>query len=213
MRAYDEMYLDDAMNNLGDMFDYAINFLDYEPAAFYSQFIISGVAAKFERGNPKYIAGLSGPELAGNVIYKTEGIWLDVEIWKTAARSPEYWFGWMIAYYQWYTAYSFSYIKKRGATIKRLLVYYMALHEADISKVVEVIDKIIIKSRTEDISSLKKIRMRKGITQKKLAEDSGVSLRMIQLYEQKQQDIRKAEAGTVVNIAKVLGCDVEELFN
>ena len=67
--------------------------------------------------------------------------------------------------------------------------------------------------KAADISSLKKIRKAKGITQKELAELSGASLRMIQLYEQKQQDISKAETQTLLNISKVLGCSVNALLN
>ena len=59
IRAYEETYLNDAMNNLGDMFDYALCDLGYEPEAFFSEFLISGVAECFENGNPKYVAGLS----------------------------------------------------------------------------------------------------------------------------------------------------------
>ena len=56
------------------------------------------------------------------------------------------------------------------------------------------------------------MRKASGLTQKKLSEDSGVSLRMIQLYEQKKQDINKAGAQSLVQIARVLGCDVEDLL-
>ncbi|WP_448916117.1 hypothetical protein [Eubacterium ramulus] len=41
---------------------------------------------------------------------------------------------------------------------------------------------------------------------------SRTSLRMVQLYEQRKQDIRKAEAQTLVNLSWVLGCGVEDLF-
>lgn len=78
-RAYEETYLNDAMNNLGDMLDYAICDLGYEPEKFYSQFLESEIAELFGIGAPKFIAGLSG---------------------------PEYWAGWALAYYQWYTACS-----------------------------------------------------------------------------------------------------------
>jgi hypothetical protein len=36
---------------------------------------------------------------------------------------------------------------------------------------------------------------------------------MIQLYEQKQNDIRKAQVTVVVNLANALGCDVEDLID
>lgn len=35
---------------------------------------------------------------------------------------------------------------------------------------------------------------------------------MIQLYEQKQNDISKAQVNIVLNLAKVLGCEVEDLI-
>ena len=64
MHAYPETYLNDAMNNLGNMFDYGLVDLHYDPERFYEQFLTSGVAKQFEQVNPKYVAGLSGPEPA-----------------------------------------------------------------------------------------------------------------------------------------------------
>lgn len=213
IHAYEETYLTDAMNNLGDMFDYAICDLGYEPEMFFSQFLSSGVAACFERGNPKYVAGLSGVELACEVIYRTEKKRPKVEPSEAIDKSPEYWMGWILAYYQWYSAYSFVYLNRRGLSASRVLSLYPTLHEADLSKFVSVADSIIEKSKNEDISNLKRIRQAKGITQKELARLSGVSLRMVQLYEQKQQDICKAEAQTLVNLSRALGCDASDLFN
>ena len=40
----------------------------------------------------------------------------------------------------------------------------------------------------------------------------GVTLRMIQAYEQEDQDIRKAEAQTVLALAKALGCSPETII-
>ena len=51
--AYNELYLDDAMQNLGDMIDYAVCDLGFEPDEFFGWFISSGIASRFERGNPK----------------------------------------------------------------------------------------------------------------------------------------------------------------
>lgn len=49
MHAYPETYLNDAMNNLGNMFDYGLVDLHYDPERFYEQFLTSGVAKQFER--------------------------------------------------------------------------------------------------------------------------------------------------------------------
>ena len=212
IRAYDETYLNDAMNNLGDMFDYALCDLEYEPEAFFSEFLVSGVAESFAKGNPKYVAGLSGPELAGEVISRTEGVRPSTEASEEIDKSPEYWAGWILAYYQWYTARGFAYLHKRGLTLTKILSLYPTLHEADLSKFVSVADGIIDKSKSAGESNLKQIRHAKGITQRELAEQSGVSLRIVQQYEQKQRDIQKAEAKALVAMAKVLGCSLEELF-
>ena len=98
-------------------------------------------------------------------------------------------------------------------TIQRILSMYPTLHEADLSKFVAVADEIIAKEKSAQISNLQRMRKNCGMTQKALAEKSGTSLRMVQLYEQRKQDIRKAEAQTLVNLSKVLGCGVEDLFD
>lgn len=59
---------------------------------------------------------------------------------------------------------------------------------------------------------LKKFREASGLSQSKLAETSGVSVRMIQHYEQGVKDINKAEAITVYRLAKALDCTVEDII-
>lgn len=59
---------------------------------------------------------------------------------------------------------------------------------------------------------LKKFREASGLSQSKLAEASGVSVRMIQYYEQGVKDINKAEAITVYRLAKALDCMVEDII-
>lgn len=60
---------------------------------------------------------------------------------------------------------------------------------------------------------LKTIRENKGISQKKLANLSGVNIQMIQHYEQGVRDINKAQAITVLKLAKALECNMENLIN
>ena len=66
--AYDEIYLDDAMKNLGEAFDYSATVLNIPMDEFLDMFIISGVAEQFQRGVPKFVSGLSGTELALEVL-------------------------------------------------------------------------------------------------------------------------------------------------
>ncbi|MDR3295913.1 MAG: helix-turn-helix domain-containing protein [Clostridiales Family XIII bacterium] len=211
-RAYDETYLDDAMNNLGDMFDYAVNDCGYDPEEFFGYFIVSGVAGAFERGNPKYVAGLSGPELASEVIFRTQRTRPDTPPSEDIDKSAEYWAGWSLAYYQWHTARRFDRMREAGLGLKRVLSLYPALHEADISKFVNIADRIAGKHNADVGSNLQRIRKASGMTQKKLAGESGAALRMIQLYEQRKQNINVAQAITLDRIARALGCEPGDLL-
>lgn len=60
--------------------------------------------------------------------------------------------------------------------------------------------------------ALKEERLKRGFSQSKLAEVSGVNVRMIQYYEQGYKDINKAEAMTVYKLASALGCDYTDLL-
>lgn len=72
---------------------------------------------------------------------------------------------------------------------------------------------IIERNRRKAANRLKHQRRLAGLTQRELSERSGVSLRMIQAYEQFDQDIAKAEAGSLLNLASVLGCEPAALLN
>lgn len=63
------------------------------------------------------------------------------------------------------------------------------------------------------MNNLKRIREEKGITQAQLAEASGVSLRMIQYYEQGYKDINKVQGVTLHKIAQALDCTIEDILN
>jgi DNA-binding transcriptional regulator YiaG len=210
--AYSELYLDDATNNLGDMVEFAVCDLGFDPDVFFGWFISSGIAAKFEQGNPKYVAGMSGFELAEAVLTETNVPYEKREPSYLAFKGQEYWAGWILAYYQWETGKRFADMVKDGLTLSTVLSMYI-LHEADESKFVEAANEIIARNRENRKTKLFEIRKARGFTQQQLSEASGVTLRMIQLYEQKQNDIRKAQVTVVVNLAKALGCDVEDLID
>ena len=62
-------------------------------------------------------------------------------------------------------------------------------------------------------TKLKRIRQEKGLTQKGLAEATGISLRTLQHYEQGSKDLNQAAALTVYAIAQALGIDMVELLD
>lgn len=61
-------------------------------------------------------------------------------------------------------------------------------------------------------NKLKTVRKKKGLSQIQLSENSGVSIRMIQHYEQGFRDINKAQASTIYKLARALGCSMEDII-
>lgn len=207
--AYREIYLSNAQSALGDAFDYAINTCGISGKDFVKLFITSSVSKRMENGEPSFLAGKSGIEIAAEVVSETMGKKLDIAPEEHFGRSEEYWIGWVVAYYQWYSSRRYSDIFKVLAYEDLQKMYY-TLHEADITKFVEIADERIKEFFAD--TNLKRIRMSYGCTQAELAERSGVSLRSIQMYEQRNKDINKASAETVYRISKVLGCTMEDLI-
>ena len=212
MSAYNESYLDDAMQNLGDMVEYAVCDCGYDPDEFFGWFISSGIAEKFEKGNPKFIAGMSGFELAEAVLKATNIPLPSIIPSQTDYKGREYWAGWIFAYYQWHSGRRFEDMVADGLTLSTVFGMYIH-HEADNSKFVESADAIIRRNKASRKSKLHTIRKARGFTQQQLSDASGVALRMVQLYEQKQNDLSKAQVKVVINLAKALGCEVEDLLD
>ena len=87
---------------------------------------------------------------------------------------------------------------------------YYTLHEADVTKFADIMERLMHEYFAE--TNLKRFRGYAGMTQAELARQSGVSLRSIQMYEQRNKDINKASVETVYRLAKVFNCAVEDLL-
>ncbi len=207
--AYQEIYLNKAQALLGEAFDYAINTCKIKGDNFTKHFIASTISKRIENGEPSIISGKSGIEIVIDIVKETTGKELNISPQAEFGRSIEYWIGWAIAYYQWYSGRKFSEIFK-VISFEELQKMYYTLHESDISKFTDILD-LRIKEHFHE-TNLKRIRTAYGYTQSELANNSGVSLRSIQMYEQRQKDINKAGADTVYRLSKVLGCTMEDLI-
>lgn len=207
--AYREIYLSKAQSVLGDAFDYAVNICNISGVDFVKLFVTSSISKRMENGEPAYVAGKSGIEIVKEVVFETVNKELEVEPQKRFGRSKEYWIGWAVAYYQWYSGRKYSEIFK-VISYDNLEKMYYTLHEADISKFAETVDFQIKEHFSE--TNLKRIRKAYGCSQSELAKLSGVSLRSIQMYEQRNKDINKASVETVARLSKSLGCTVEDLI-
>ena len=209
IHAYHEMYLNKSQAALGDAFDYAINECNIPGEDFIKLFTVSSLSKRIQNGEPAVLAGKSGIDIAVDVVLETTGRQIYSEPQMRFERLREYWIGWAVCYYQWFSARSFGDIFT-VLSFDDLQNMYYTLHEADITKFIEIADDRIRKHFKE--TNLKRIRTYYGCTQTELAENSGVSLRSIQMYEQRNKDINKAGAESLYRISKVLGCTMEDLL-
>ena len=209
IHAYQEIYLSNAQSVLGDAFDYAVNTCKMSGNDFVKLFIASSVSKRMENGEPAYLAGKSGIEIVVEIVAETKKQELQIEHKEHLRRSGEYWIGWAVAYYQWYSNRKYHDIFT-VVSFEDLQRMYDTLHEADISKFVDIVDSRMKAVFAE--TNLKRIRTAYGVTQAELAQRSDVSLRSIQMYEQRNKNINKASVDTMYRLAKVLGCTVEDLM-
>ena len=209
MHAYDEMYLNDAMRNLGEAFDYASNILHISMDDFLDMFIISGLAEQFASGVPKFVSGLSGTELVWEVLHRTSESNDFFEPQTEYNYSAEYWCGWILAFYQWHTGKNFKEIKKY-LPMSEIYKLYPTLHEASEEKFIDVANSILERKKLP--TNLQTIRKAVNLTQEQLSEKSGVTTRMIQQYEQRVRDINKSTASNLFALAQALGCKAEDLL-
>lgn len=209
IHAYDRLYLGQARTSLARMLDFAVYDLRYDIAEFFDMFIRSDVAKRFGRGESSVVAGKSGVELAYLVLEEMGEGAERIKPAYAAGRSEEYWAGHAIAYYQWKTALSFAEIIKY-IPIKEIVALYTPYHEMDIRQFADKMDELYQRSKPD--SNLKIFRKQAGLSQRELAEQSGIPLRTIQQYEQRQKNINKSAAESVIALSKVLYCEPEDLL-
>lgn len=209
MNAYSALYVNDAKKHLGTLFDYAINTCGFDADFFFALFAQSQVTRQFEDGNPSVLAGISGYEMAQLIADEAYGKKeLPVPVYYED-KSAEYWAGWAIAHYQWHSGKRFSYLAER-CQFSEIIRMYHVYHEMDISSFIERLDALCEERKGE--TRLKKIRENCGLSQSELAVRSGIHIRNIQMYEQRQNDINKAQARTLQSLSRVLGCSMEDLL-
>lgn len=211
MRSYDEVYLKDAQRSIGSMYHHVIVNKCLDPDWYSRVFAGTREEQLFCEGAPWLISGMSGIELAEQTLRNMGRIPWDqpIEGVTTIKHGPEYWAGWALAYYQWYSARTFERIFE-VIPFSEILGMYHPYHEMDIMSFVEEMDRMYEERRPR--SRLKMYRENLGISQSELAERSEVSLRSIQLYEQGVNDIDKAQAKTLYRLSKALGRDIPDLL-
>lgn len=209
IHSYDEIYMPKAQTALAQMLRYAVEDLHIELNEFWDMFLISGVADLFGKGDFRFLVGMSGIEGAREVVWRLTGEWPQEEPTFHLEKDPVYWTGWILAWYQWYSGQSFRRISE-FLTPDQVRDMYSPYHEMDPLQFADAADGI--RRRKEMMTRLRMYRERRGFSQSELARESGVSVRMIQHYEQRQKDLNKAQTKTIWMLARALHCTMEELM-
>ena len=113
-------------------------------------------------------------------------------------KTPEYWAGWMLAYLQWRLGESFEDLL-HVVPFDVLRSLYYPWHEASEERVARLVCDMAKKASRQTKLALARKKLKK--TQQDLAYESGVSLRSIQMYEQRQRNINEASVTSVRAIA------------
>ena len=203
MNAYSDNYISEAQDWLGEFFETSVYVLHMDLEEVWKRFILSYYSLSFGSGDPFTICGKSGSEVAFLICGKRVN-----ELPFIYDRTPEYWLGWSLAYYQWVKNIPFSFIANR-IDINRLLLHYHPYHEMDVSHFVNLVDSI---SKRKKETNLKIMRLSRGLSQKELANMTSIPIRTIQQYEQKQKNINNAQANYVLSLAQALSCSPKDIL-
>ncbi len=175
--AYNEMYLFDAMRNLGEMTEYTHYACGVDVDHAFKCFVISGFADRFGQGDPRLISGMSGTELYISIMEQC-GVskeWPDALV--RYDTDGYYWMGYILAMFQWRTGISFRNIFS-VISAEDLLKMYPALHTASDDRAVDSLEELY--GQRSLVSRLQIYRKLAGLTQAGLAEASGVNIRTLQ---------------------------------
>lgn len=237
IRAYDEVLKEEAADKLGKMLDFSVHSLHMDAANMLALFAASGSSALFERGEIRTIVGMSGIELAYDVLDRC-GISYDrVPARHTRSLSAEYYLGCCIAEIQYRLCVPFSEILRdfscqdfisdhTSGRTDYLASLPLTISQDDRSlglldfgkKFASEAAKAYIASRPAAGSAntgelLKKARIKNGLSQSELAKAANVPLRTLQQYEQGQKDIGKARAEYIISLASILNTEPSKLIH
>ncbi len=205
--AYNGIYMEKAMDSMGRMLETAVYDLKQDADSFFALFISSGCASLFACGDVRTIAGMSGSELAYSVMEKS-GLRAERTVQRFSNTvSPEMTAGRCLAYYQWKTSLPFEEITA-AAPVSEIIG--LCGPDATDGEICSRIDSRV-RSRFHE-TRLKTLRLQSGMSQSRLAEVSGIPLRTIQQYEQRQKNINKAQFEYLIRFASALNCDPADLY-
>lgn len=148
--AYSKNYLSQARTIMANLFDIFINEYNYSIIDFQNLLIKSKFAESLKDGDICYWCGKSSYEIALLMSEKLSFKELSKLAEKNAynfSKSPEYWAGWALAFFQWKTNLSFQEIFKK-VSIEEIISMYNPYHEMDISNFcIDIVKKYFMEEK------------------------------------------------------------------
>ena len=215
--AYPACYLAKAKDHLALAFALAIDHYGATGDDFAKTLARSPLGHAFEQGQPWAIAGRSGAEMALALLEELHGPCVSAEKFlkrippSADKRTSAYWVGWASAHCQWQFACSFEELFS-ALPYGEFETCYRTYHEADVSRMLAFVAERLSAPPTGP-TPLACRRECHHLTQEQLASEAQVGLRSIQMYEQRRNDINKAQAATLLRLARVLDCQIEDLLD
>ena len=201
MKGYNGDYFSTIRNKVAEMFQIAVLHKHIPINKFATLFVNSPIAHAFETADPIYALGKSARELVEILIGEDDDSFMIAE-----SASPEYWVGWVLASAQFMLNKSYKTLIS-AYPCGDVLDNYFPYHEMDINHIVD-----IYAEKIKENNPLKTIREQRKLSQSELATISNVPIRNIRAYEQGKLDIAKAQADTVLSLARALNCSFEDLI-
>ena len=204
----DDSLFPSARETLAEVFDIGVNECGIEGGNLVAAFLASGLDREFEHLNPVYVSGKSAAELV-ELLARSLDVTVGLPNAVKVAALVDYWVGWSIAYYQHETGTPYRRIFE-VVPYEEFAASYHPLHEAPDEKFLEVFEPRIRDARNSTRLAVQ--RRNAMMSQVELAEKSGVGLRSIQMYEQKNKNVNHASAETLLRLSRALHCSMEDLM-
>lgn len=135
--AYDDQYVDSAMDQVSELFEIA-TVIDHQNIDFFVEnYFLPYAAPKIESCDPFFILGKSSLENYAAITGKT------IRINSLDCLSNEYWAGWVLAFTQWYFNRPFSDLIS-VIPASSLVKMYDPLHEASETQTARVFEEAIL---------------------------------------------------------------------
>lgn len=136
--AYSELYILDAQKTIAHSFDYAVNKMNLSLEEYASKFLSFKYLNLLETGDPHYLAGMSGIELAKEICGKE-----NIDFGNLPYNPKvEYWTGWILSYYQWAKNTNYKKILSKFP-IEKFKKAYPTFHECNKNRMIEYMDEVI----------------------------------------------------------------------